>query len=953
MRLPLRRRNVIALSEDLPTNVVPSATMINTKEAGNFAAASVALPSMPFWQTVQQYGLDVSGDADLKRLRALFFDVFPSPTVATMAGRRPELQPLPPLPTDEDIAALAAEVRQLDQLSSSLSGMSTRRRRHRARAASPPPPSSEAPAEQAQQLEAASSSQMAEGREQETMARQATKSGEVEQQHAKERIYGRLVGGSIPEQSNGSYVPRALLERCELIAAGEQRAIASGLHASIGELDVEVDLAAEVHALRALLGNLAAEFRHALDAPLVDGGRYMHGRPMSDAHLLAGARHEREELAGEIIALVHSLQKGARHLQAEKCDAAASAAVANALKEADEKALVVAQEMQEESLRAAAGGGGSGSDGPGLVPGLPPLASATLTSEELKQLTARELAAAELLAGVDDAAAIGGAATLAALDRRSLHSREVGLSSQGPHSYRLSAKRAVELLRRPPPANACLPLLMALGRVCSLNGEAAAAACEADAIELLHRFISDPSSVIGGGTAVTSPLAMAIRAAACVALGEVIDAMVPSPAAATSPSSAPLPEALETALGSSRSQIGSQASPAEKLVHTLLRVAGLASSGGDDVRGGGDRDGAKRTTMRTVEAVACAALASLLRVRAATSSLVPTSSVTSLIERISIDGEGSAGVEGVVSRGEGPRIGELALANSLRQAGVDVGRALRTSRGWTRFIGMLDAPPPNTATAAGKAALQIDRLLRAEMNATYGSQETVVASNAVGLVGSNGHGACAVAGHRSTLQLAVHCLGGISMLCERLCGPGKRPPATLSQAPPPRTLAAIAGCLEMALSGSPLGQVEAVRCGIMPVLVKLLSLSRADLRRPGKGGIGELEPDLLPNLVLAITALVTGAPPNLAASLRAAGGIETLTSMLEMRTAGGPSELHILTLQALHAAGETCVERSAAILLADLAPRSKLTPRPAIEAAATVRAIKTLGALARPLLARE
>ena len=32
MRLPLRRRNVIALSEDLPTNVVPSATMINTKE---------------------------------------------------------------------------------------------------------------------------------------------------------------------------------------------------------------------------------------------------------------------------------------------------------------------------------------------------------------------------------------------------------------------------------------------------------------------------------------------------------------------------------------------------------------------------------------------------------------------------------------------------------------------------------------------------------------------------------------------------------------------------------------------------------------------------------------------------------------------------------------------------------------------------------------------------------
>lgn len=104
----------------------------------------------------------------------------------------------------------------------------------------------------------------------------------------------------------------------------------------------------------------------------------------------------------------------------------------------------------------------------------------------------------------------------------------------------------------------------------------------------------------------------------------------------------------------------------------------------------------------------------------------------------------------------------------------------------------------------------------------------------------------------------------------------------------------------------------------------------------------------MPNLLLAVSAVVSGAPSQMAASLRAAGGVEAMISLLEMRSSGGPSELHTLALQVLHAVGETRPERSARMLADTTARRSG--PSAAVEAAATVQAVRALGRLVRPLV---
>jgi hypothetical protein len=263
---------------------------------------------------------------------------------------------------------------------------------------------------------------------------------------------------------------------------------------------------------------------------------------------------------------------------------------------------------------------------------------------------------------------------------------------------------------------------------------------------------------------------------------------------------------------------------------------------------------------------------------------------------------------------------------------------------------MLDAPPPNTATAAHKAALQLDRLVRAE---PAGTSESAAARAATAFAfgeGVAGLGASAVAGRRGTLSGAVKALGGVNLLCTRICGHEKAPPKTLQlAAAPPRTLAALAGCLEVLVEHEgPAAQAEAVRSGVLPFIIKLISLARADLRRPGKGGINDIEPELLPNLVLAATALIRSGPPQLGTALREAGGIETLVSLLEMRTTGGPSELHVLALQALHAAG---VNRPELIARAfgSYAARKGGGPSQAVEAAATVRAVRAIGIMTASL----
>ena len=121
----------------------------------------------------------------------------------------------------------------------------------------------------------------------------------------------------------------------------------------------------------------------------------------------------------------------------------------------------------------------------------------------------------------------------------------------------------------------------------------------------------------------------------------------------------------------------------------------------------------------------------------------------------------------------------------------------------------------------------------------------------------------------------------------------------------------------------------------------------------------ETEPELLPNLLLATSALVRGAPP-LAAQLRQAGGIEVLISLLEHRPAGGGvGEEHIFALDALHAAGENRPERSAKLLeAATLAGPPKKGnagggPGSAAEVAITVHTARAIGILARPLIAME
>ena len=114
----------------------------------------------------------------------------------------------------------------------------------------------------------------------------------------------------------------------------------------------------------------------------------------------------------------------------------------------------------------------------------------------------------------------------------------------------------------------------------------------------------------------------------------------------------------------------------------------------------------------------------------------------------------------------------------------------------------------------------------------------------------------------------------------------------------------------------------------------------------------ESEPELLPNLLLAVGALVRGAPP-LVALLRQAGGIEVLLSLLSLRPRGGVSEEHVLAMDVLHAAGEHRPERAARLLEfahAGATPRPKDAPGSSAEVAITVQAARAIGKLARPLI---
>jgi len=1020
----LRRRRVIAHDEEPAERAPPPA------EAQQLPTNSVPISATStFWRTVSSYGLNVSGPEQLRRLHALFDTLGEAAAVAENLQPK-KTAPLATWPTAAEIAALAEEVRRLDDLvvGSAGSARSLRRRSGRARAASPPPPAEETEAdERIAPLRIGGTS---------SIDLPATATAKA---HA-------TISQPPAAQEAGAHstrAPLALLERCERVANGDEALAA-----------VEaIEPAEEAVALRELLGALAKEHREVLrqlaareskpaataEALAAEQAKQAAAAAAREERELfaeelraAAAREERELLAEELRALTFQLQARARKALKQQCEAAATEAAARVAKEFQNQALVEAQEREEDVLRAAAGGGAeggaAGSSGSSDIAAAAAVAllPTTATAEERAALLTQETHHAEQLAGDNDAAAIRGAAALIALPRLAARAEPVnepapsggsggraGVTASGsgtkpqaikvvitaspstmgkppPLTLQRAARRALELVRRPAPPNSLPALLGALARVAALDAPAALQAIEDGALLTLHAAIT---------VLPPAPYTHAVQAAACCALGELIDAarQAGSGALATG-RQAPvlLPLQLGQALASqecegeegSSAEGAAAASPAplaERLQAALLLAAGLHSTGNPgsisgsisgsiaaDAGSKGVVVGTKSAGARVAEAAAAAALAALLRAKPEGAARVPGSAVVTLIGRILRDGgggsveadrdrsdEAAAGALCWAAGSPSPRVaaavggallGELVLAEALRNAGVDLGRTLRNTTGWTKLVGMLDAPPPNTATAAHKAALQLDRLVRAE---PAGTSESAAARAATAFAfgeGVAGLGASAVAGRRGTLSGAVKALGGVNLLCTRICGHEKAPPKTLQlAAAPPRTLAALAGCLEVLVEHEgPAAQAEAVRSGVLPFIIKLISLARADLRRPGKGGINDIEPELLPNLVLAATALIRSGPPQLGTALREAGGIETLVSLLEMRTTGGPSELHVLALQALHAAG---VNRPELIARAfgSYAARKGGGPSQAVEAAATVRAVRAIGIMTASL----
>ena len=722
--LPLRRRRVIAFTEG--SAPAPYSADSPHPQDASLMAFGKHEASAALWHTVADWGLGVSGPEDLKRLRALFDELGQS---AFVVGSRAAQQPDDlRVPTAAEMATLAAEVRRLDLAV----GAPSRQLRRRARAASPPPPST--PRQEEESAVAACRIQRA--------ARQRSRwhADPVRMGAARTRSIP-VAPGRAPSEADPKM---ALLERCERAACG--RLLSDGASA-----------AEEAAQLRELLGHLVGEHRSLLvaTAGAADGG--VHARSSctvsmslsggvapraADERALNAAREEREIMAAEIQQLVQALQKGAAALQQERCEAAASKAAAQAVQAAEAQALVVAQEAQEDVLRAAAGGGAGGGGGGGggggstvVTPGVPDLVLLSASAEQHTAVRAHELSYAEALACPDAAAAIRAASALAALPRTPRPSVR-----QGPTA---SIKRAVlgtlELIRRPPPSAAMVPLLSVLGRLGSLNAAAAAAAlAEGGALSELHSLVradgsgGDSSGSHGEGRDGAS---VAMQAAGCIALGELVD----------SAGGAALAALLTTADEDMSSLL-------DELVKSLLRKARLMPSAGSATAAtatarGGDAQMAKAgSPTRALEAAAAGALAALVRARGQCASLVPASAVSTLVGRLAQCSSAAAG------GGEKAKllVGELALCNALRAHGVDLGRVLRVSTGWTRLVGMLDAPPPGTATSAAKAALQLDLLLRSDSKAlktsisTSDSIDEATAATVAAFSAANG--LCAVSG---------------------------------------------------------------------------------------------------------------------------------------------------------------------------------------------------------------
>ena len=105
----LRRSRVIAHDEEPAARPPPA-------EAQQLPTNSVPISATStFWRTVSSYGLNVSGPEQLRRLHALFDTLGEAAAVAENLQPK-KTAPLATWPTAAEIAALAEEVRRLDDL---------------------------------------------------------------------------------------------------------------------------------------------------------------------------------------------------------------------------------------------------------------------------------------------------------------------------------------------------------------------------------------------------------------------------------------------------------------------------------------------------------------------------------------------------------------------------------------------------------------------------------------------------------------------------------------------------------------------------------------------------------------------------------------------------------------------------------------------------------------------
>ena len=117
-----------------------------------------------------------------------------------------------------------------------------------------------------------------------------------------------------------------------------------------------------------------------------------------------------------------------------------------------------------------------------------------------------------------------------------------------------------------------------------------------------------------------------------------------------------------------------------------------------------------------------------------------------------------------------------------------------------------------------------------------------------------------------TARAALVSSRGVARLCSLLRGGKEAQPSSLRDAPGAKVLTCAFGALEALIAGAPELREEAVATGAVTTSVKLLHYLLASEQEAPLGKAHKLpmrvEPELLPNLLLLLVALVEGPPPD-------------------------------------------------------------------------------------------